>query len=168
MRLVILFATLTYLALAIETSVPYWIQTRILIPNLIVILAVDLGLRNHGVVPAILAFAMGYATDAFSGSTLGVNAFLITMVFLLTYEISSRLLVTNAAVGATFVFLGVIVTSIGGLVLADGAAGIAATGAMLPGIAMQAAISAIVAPLVFGLIALLKRAAGLPVALARE
>ena len=75
---------------------------------------------------------------------------------------------TNAAVGATFVFLGVIVTSIGGLVLADGVAGIAATGAMLPGIAMQAAISAIVAPLVFGLIALLKRAAGLPVALARE
>ncbi|MHB8380770.1 MAG: rod shape-determining protein MreD [Candidatus Binataceae bacterium] len=168
MRLVILFATLTYLALAIETSAPYWIQTRILIPNLIVILAVDLGLRNHGVVPAVLAFAMGYATDAFSGSTLGVNAFLITMVFLLTYEISSRLMVTNAAVGATFVFLGVIVTSIGALVLADGAAGLAASGPMMPGIAVQAGISAIVAPIVFGLIATLKRIAGLPAALARE
>ncbi|MGH7780551.1 MAG: rod shape-determining protein MreD [Candidatus Binataceae bacterium] len=168
MRLVILFATLTYLALAFETSVPYWIQTRVLIPNLIVILAVDLGLRNHGVVPAILAFGMGYATDAFSGSTLGVNAFLITMVFLLTYETSSRLLVTNAAVGATFVFLGVIATSIGALVLANGAAGFAAAGPMFPSIALQAAISALIAPIVFALIALLKRAAGLPVALARE
>ena len=168
MRLVILFAALTYLSLAIETSVPYWIQTRILIPNLIVILAVDLGLRHHGVVPAFLAFAIGYATDAFSGSTLGINAFLITAIYLLTYEISSRLLVTNAAVGATFVFLGVIVTALGALILADGAAGLAAAGPMLPGIALQAAVSALVAPLMFAFAAMLKRVVGLPVALARE
>lgn len=168
MRLAVLFAILAYVALAIETAVPYWISTRVLIPNLIVILAVDLGLRHHGAIPAILAFAMGYATDAFSGSALGVNAFLVTLVFLLTYEVSRRLLVTNAAVGATFAFLGTLLASVGALVLSDGAAGVAAVGTMLPGMAAQAAVSAVVAPFVFAFAALLKRAIGLPVALARE
>jgi rod shape-determining protein MreD len=168
LRLSILFAVLAYLALAIETSIPYWVQTRVLIPNLIVILAVDLGLRHHGVIPALIAFAMGYATDAFSGSALGINAFLITAVYLLTYEISSRLLVTNAAVGATFVFVGVIVTSVGALVLGDGSAGFAAVGPMLTSFAANAAVSALVAPAVFRFVAILKRMVGLPVSLARE
>ncbi len=76
-----------------------------LVPNLIIILTIDLGLRHHGAIPALLAFAISYATDAMSSTTLGMNAFLVTGVFLLTYEaLSSRLLVTNALVGATVVF----------------------------------------------------------------
>ena len=45
---------------------------------------------------------MGYATDAIAGSHPGLNAFMMTMVFLVSYEISTRLMVANAFVGATW------------------------------------------------------------------
>ncbi len=166
--MLILFAIFCYLALAIETAVPYFLHLRFLIPNLVVILAVDLGLRHRGAAPAVLAFAMGYAVDAFSGSALGVNAFLMTAIYLGTYEISSRLLVTNAMVGATFVFLGTIVAALGDLGLSAGAAGVQAWSAMLPTIVAQAAITALVAPIVFSILSSAKRTVGLPVAAARE
>ena len=101
MRLVLLFAVFVILALAFESAGARIFSFRALIPNLIIIFAVDLGLRHHGVLPAILAFTMGYATDALAGSHPGLNAFMTTMVFLVSYEISTRLMVTNAGVGAT-------------------------------------------------------------------
>ena len=73
----ILFAIATYIALLIQTAAPLWFPFHALIPNLIIILTVDLGLRHHGAIPALLAFAIGYATDAMSGTTLGMNAFLM-------------------------------------------------------------------------------------------
>ena len=68
LRLILLFAVFVILGLAFESAGARIISVRSLIPNLIIILAVDLGLRHHGVVPAILAFTMGYATDAIAGS----------------------------------------------------------------------------------------------------
>src|SRR5579864_4779134 len=98
--MVILFGIATFTALLIQTAIPLWFPFRAMIPNLIIILTVDLGLRHHGALPAFIAFAIGYATDAMSGTTLGMNALLTTGVFLLTYEMSRRLLVTNVLVGA--------------------------------------------------------------------
>ena len=97
----------------IQTAVPLWFPFHALIPNLVIILTVDLGLRHHGAMPALMAFAIGYATDALSGTILGMNAFLTTAIFLLTYEMSSRLLVTNVLVGAIAVFLAVLVAGVG-------------------------------------------------------
>jgi rod shape-determining protein MreD len=160
--MVILFAIATYIALLIQTAVPLWFPFRALIPNLVIILTVDLGLRHHGALPAILAFAIGYATDAMSGTTLGMNAFLTTGVFLLTYEMSRRLLVTNALVGATAVFLSVMLAGFGAIVIISGrGAGILINHAM-PTLALQALMSAIVAPIVFALMAGSKRMIGLP------
>jgi rod shape-determining protein MreD len=167
-RLVLLFAIAALAALAIQTAIPYWLPTRVLVPNLVVILAVDLGLRHHGVVPALLAFAMGYAVDAFSGALLGLNAFLVTLVFLLTYEMSTRLLVTNAAVGAFAVFIGVLIAAWGGIAISSGIAGLAQSGAMTPSLLLTAAVSAVVAPAVFALLARIKQAIGLPATPARE
>src|SRR5208283_3270847 len=147
----ILFAIATYIALLIQTAVPLWFPFRALIPNLIIILTVDLGLRHHGALPALLAFAIGYATDAMSGTTIGMNAFLMTGVFLLTYEISSRLLVTNALVGATVVFFAVMLAGFGAIVITSGrTAGVVINDAM-PTLALQAFISAMVAPIIFAL-----------------
>jgi rod shape-determining protein MreD len=147
--MLILFAIATYIALLVQTAVPLWFPFHALIPNLIIILTVDLGLRHHGAIPALLAFAIGYATDAMSGTTIGMNAFLMTGVFLLTYEISSRLLVTNALVGATVVFFAVILAGLGAIVITSGrAAGVVINDA-LPTLALQALISAIVAPIIF-------------------
>jgi rod shape-determining protein MreD len=166
LRLILLFGLFAILGLAFETAVPHLISARSLIPNLIVILAVDLGLRHHGVLPAIIAFGMGYATDALAGSHPGLNAFMVTLVFLVSYEFSSRLLVTNAFVGATIVFFGVIVTDLGAIAIGFGA--LSESGPMVPHILLRAMISALVAPLVFSVLAGSKRLVGLPARAARE
>ena len=107
--------------------------------------------------PRVLAFAMGYATDALAGSHPGLNAFMMTMVFLVSYEISTRLMVANAFVGATLVFFGVIATSLGTVAIANGFGALSGTGSMLPGLTLQALISAIIAPIVFSILAVSKR-----------
>jgi len=165
---VILFAFATYLALLIETAVPLWFPYRALVPNLVLILTVDLGLRHHGAAAALMAFAMGYATDALAGTHLGLNALLTTMVYLLTYEVSSRLLVTNAAVGAIATFFAVIGAGLSAVAITSGWSAGDAVGAMFPRILGQAAISAIVAPPVFALMARWRRTIGLPLRLERE
>ena len=165
MRLIPLFGLFTVLGLAFETALPHLISVRSIVPNLIVILAVDLGLRHHGVLPAMLAFGMGYATDALAGSHPGLNAFMVTLVFLVSYEVSSRLLVTNAFVGATIVFFGVIATDLGAAAIGTG---LGDTGPIVPAMMLQATISAMVAPLVFSMLAGSKRLVGLPARAARE
>jgi rod shape-determining protein MreD len=166
LRLILLFAAFAVLGLGIESAVPHLVSFRALIPNLIIILAVDLGLRHHGVVPAIMAFAMGYATDALAGSHPGLNAFMMTMVFLVSYEISTRLMVTNAFVGATMVFVGVIATALATVAMGDGFNSI--SGSMMPGLTLEAFISAIVAPFIFSMLATSKRLMGLPARAVRE
>jgi rod shape-determining protein MreD len=158
--MVILFAIATYVALLIQTAVPLWFPFPALIPNLIVILTVDLGLRHHGAIPALLAFAIGYATDAMSGSTIGINAFLMTGVFLVTYEISSRLLVTNALVGATVVFFAVMLAGLGAIAITSGRSAPIAINDALPTLALQALISAILAPIIFSLMTGTRRVIG--------
>ena len=168
MRLILLFAVFALLGLAFETANFHLISFRPLLPNLIVILAVDLGFRHHSVTAALMAFAIGYATDAFAGSHPGLNAFMITLIFIVCYEISSRLLVTNAFVGATVVFFGVILTALGAIAISAGIAAVGQSGGIMPTLMMQAGISAIIAPFMFSILARCKRAIGLSVAHARE
>ncbi len=168
MRLILLFAVFAVLGLAIETAVPHLVSFRALVPNLIIILAVDLGLRHHGVLPAIIAFTMGYATDALAGSHPGLNAFMMTMVFLVSYEISSRLMVANAFVGATLVFFSVILTALGTIAIANGLNALSDTGPLMPELTLEALISAIIAPIVFAMLATSKRLTGLKARAARE
>ena len=166
--MVIIFGIAAYLALLIQTAVPLWFPFRALIPNLIIILTVDLGLRHHGALAAIIAFAIGYATDSMSGTTLGMNAFLTTGIFLLTYELSSRLLVTNAVLGAIAVFFAVMIAGLGAIVILSGRGAPAVIDNAMSTLALQALISAVVAPLVFALMAGSKRIVGLPDRLERE
>ena len=168
MRLFLLFAVFVILGLAFESAGARIFSFRALIPNLIIIFAVDLGLRHHGVLPAILAFTMGYATDALAGSHPGLNAFMMTMVFLVSYEISTRLMVANAFVGATVVFFGVIATALGTIAMANGFNALSDTGALMPELTLQALISAIIAPIVFAMLATSKRLTGLKARAARE
>jgi rod shape-determining protein MreD len=161
LRLILLFAVFVILGLAFESAGARIFSFRALIPNLIIILAVDLGLRHHGVLPAVLAFAMGYATDALAGSHPGLNAFMMTMVFLVSYEISTRLMVANAGVGATVVFFSVIATALATVAMANGFGALSSTGPMLPGLILQAFISAIFAPIVFSILAATKRLTGM-------
>jgi rod shape-determining protein MreD len=166
--MLILFAIATYIALLIQTAVPLWFPFHALIPNLVIILTVDLGLRHHGALAALMAFAMGYATDALSGTHLGMNAFLTTSIFLVTYEMSSRLLVTNVLVGAITVFFAVMVAGFGAVVFTAGRGTMDVMNTVFPQLILQALVSAVVAPLIFAIMAGTKRVIGLPDELERE
>lgn len=167
MRLVLLFGVAWFISLAIQTVAPLWLPVRALVPDLVIILAVDLGLRHHGPIPAVMAFAMGYSIDVFSGTHIGLNALVVTLVYLFAYEVSSRLLMTNALVDAIVVFLGSLAT--GGAQAAFGlVSGAQGLGATVSGLVLQAGVTAVVSPFIFALLARLKRRIGLRAVAERE
>lgn len=168
MRLLLLFGVALLLCLAIQTTAPIWFPIRALVPNLVVVLAVDLGLRHHGMLPATMAFAMGYAVDTFSGTHAGLNALLMTLVYLLTSEVSSRLMMTNVTVGAVAVFAAALVTGASQVGIGFTSGGPGEFFAVIPALLVQAAVSAVLAPMVFSLLARSKRALGLRAKAERE
>jgi len=168
-RLLALYVAATFAALAIQTILPFWFPIQGFVPHLILILSVDLGLRHPSAPAALMAFAMGFATDALSGSQVGLNAFTVTLVFLVSYEISGRLLATSDLVGAITVFAGTLINALGAFLLAanpmpwsqlQGAAG--------QRMLLQAAITAVLAGPVFWLLRRGKSALGLALRNARE
>ncbi|HTY54451.1 MAG TPA: rod shape-determining protein MreD [Candidatus Binataceae bacterium] len=113
MRLAALFIIAAVVALTLQSGALHWLTFGALVPDLILILAVDLGLKHPSAGAAILAFAMGLATDALSGSRVGLNAFMITLVFLLCYELSRHLWVSGYSVASLAVFFGVVIKDVG-------------------------------------------------------
>ncbi len=169
MRLLALFAAATLAALALQTILPLAFPIRSYMPHLILILSVDLGLRHPSALAALLAFLMGYATDALSGSQIGLNAFTVTLVFFISYEISGRLLATSDLVGAITVFAGALVNSAGSMMLSSDQGALWRTNATVAQrIAIQALITALLAPPVFALLRRGKLLFGLPPRNARE
>ena len=140
-----------------------------LIPDLVLILAVDLGLKQHTALAPVLAFAMGYATDALSGSQLGFNAFTMTLIFLLSYELSRHVWVTGRIIGPLTVPLADLLKTFGVIAITSGVATVAnIKGPALRLILIQALLTAAVAPLIFALLDAGKRALRLPVRVAAE
>jgi len=163
LRLIALFAVATLVALALQTVVHYWLPMNAFIPHLVLILAVDLGLRHPSAMAATMAFLMGYATDALSGSHVGLNAFTVTLVFLLAYEVSRHLLAANDIVGAATVFIGAAINSIGTVALSGALLSTGGVGDLpMRPILIQAAVTAALAPAIFGLLKRSKRLIGLP------
>ncbi len=168
MRLLALYAIATLIALALETTIPYWLPIGMLAPNLVLILAVDLGMKHHGALGAMMAFAMGYAIDSFSGTHLGLNAFMLTLIYLIAYALSRYLISTSTAIGVVVVFIGAILT---GLANSIGSAGLdvgPGTAGLMPRLALQGAISALFTPLVFAIMGWGKRMVGLRTRSVRE
>jgi rod shape-determining protein MreD len=165
-RIVILYTIATLIALALETTIPHWLPLGMFAPNLVLILAIDLGMKHHGALGAMLAFGMGYAIDSFSGTHLGLNAFMLTLIYLMAYGISRYLISTSTAIGALLVFLGAILT---GLANSMGSLGFEAPPAgLLPRLVLHGAVSALFTPLVFLLMGWSKRMTGLRVRTLRE
>ncbi|MGH7813416.1 MAG: rod shape-determining protein MreD [Candidatus Binataceae bacterium] len=161
MRLVALYSFFALIALAIETTLARAVPYHALIPNLIVILAVDLGLRHHGAIAVAMAFAIGYAADSVSGANLGANALLTIVVFLASYEISIRLIATTTFVGAIIVLFATPFAALGSIALSAGFGALSQAGPLVPEIAANAVITAFVAPIVFAILARCRRAIGL-------
>jgi len=154
-----LFAVATVVALLLETEVRLWLPATPLIPDLVLILTVDLGLKQHTGLAPLLAFAMGYATDALSGSRLGLNAFTMTLIFLLCYELSRHVWVTGRVIGPLTVLLASLLKTFGVMAITSGTAAVVDIKAStMRLILVQAVVTAAVAPLVFAILDAGKRA----------
>jgi rod shape-determining protein MreD len=167
-RLAALFAIATLIALALETTIPHWLPIGMLAPNLVLILAVDLGMKHHGALGAMIAFAMGYAIDSFSGTHLGLNAFMLTLIYVIAYGLSRYLISTSTAIGVIIVFLGAILTGLANSVGDTGFAGEPGAAGLLPRLALQGAISAFFTPWVFSVMGWAAHAIGLRAHSVRE
>lgn len=155
------FSIATVIALALQTAFTRLLPFDVLMPNLVLVLAVNLGLRYYSAAAALMAFGIGYATDAFSGSQLGLNALLFSMVFILTYGLSRLLLSSTSAIGVIAVFAGVILIDLGNYLAATDLAIRVTLGLAMPAILIQAAITALCAPPVFAFMAGTARLVGL-------
>lgn len=159
--MLVLFSIATFIALAIQTTIPHLLPLGMFVPDLIVILAVDLGLKHHQALAAAMAFGMGYAVDAFSGTQLGLNALMITLVFLFAYWLSRSLISTSTIIGVVAVFFGVIATDLGNYVIGSRLAPFDRLGALMPPMLIQAAITALLTPSVFAVMGRATRMVGL-------
>lgn len=168
MRIITLYALATLLALALETTIPHWLPLGILAPNLVLILAVDLGMKHHGALGAMLAFGMGYAIDSFSGTHLGLNAFMLTLTYLLAYAISRYLISSSTAIGVLLVFFGALMTGFANSVGSVGLEATPATVGLFPRLTLHGAVTALFTPLVFSVMGSAKRVAGLRIRSVRE
>lgn len=156
-----LFSIATLFALAVQTTLARLLPSGMLLPDLALILAVDLGLRHHGVAAALMAFGIGYAIDAFSGTRLGLNALMFTLVFLLTWWLSRALFSGATAIGVIAVFGGVLLCDLGNYYISSASLDPGNLSYMMPSFAIQAALTALCAPWVFGLMGSLTSLAGL-------
>jgi rod shape-determining protein MreD len=150
-RLIGIFSIAALVSLALQTTVPRLLPIAALFPDLVLILAVDLGLRHYGILAAVMAFVIGYATDAFSGSQLGLNALMLTLVFVLAYWLSRVLISNSPAIGAVAVFAGVILQNVGVYLAGSGFAPPLNLTAIMPQTLLQAAVTALITPWVFGI-----------------
>jgi rod shape-determining protein MreD len=149
-RLIAIFSIATLIALSLQTTVPRLLPMAALFPDLVLILAVDLGLRHWGALAALMAFMIGYATDAFSGSQLGLNALMLMLVFVLAYWFSRVLISRSPAIGAVAVFGGVILQNVGVYLIGSGFAAPMNLGTVMLPTLLQAAVTALFTPWVFG------------------
>jgi rod shape-determining protein MreD len=164
-----LFAVATVVALWLQTEVRLWLPPGALFPNLVLILVVDLGLKQHNGLAPALAFAMGYAADACAGTHLGLNAFMMTLIFLLSYELSRHVWVTGRVIGPLTVAMADLLNTFGTIAITGGIASVSAIRTpALRMIVIQALLTAAVAPLIFTALDAGKRALRLPVRVAAE
>ncbi len=91
-------------ALLLQTAVLSLLPAGLFVPDLMLVVCVYLGLHAHSPAGALAAFAIGYAEDAFSGTVLGLNAFAMSLVFLLVYLTSRQLWVDNTLSKVVLVF----------------------------------------------------------------
>jgi rod shape-determining protein MreD len=166
--LVALFSAATLIALAIQTTIPHWLPTGMFVPDLVMILTVDLGMKHHGAVPALMAFGIGYATDAFAGTHPGFNAFVLTLVFLLAYGLSRYLISTSVAIGIVVVFLGVLIQGVFDYVVSLGWKTGLRPGTLVMPVLVQAIITAFLTPWVLAILNWAKRSLGLRQVSVRE
>jgi rod shape-determining protein MreD len=86
---VIATAGAAVIVLLVQTTLLPHVQPMIgVIPNLVLVLAVYLGLRHPGALGACAVFVLGYFLDTFAGTTLGFHTLGLVVVFAVAAALS--------------------------------------------------------------------------------
>src|SRR5438477_7976147 len=147
-------------AMLLQTTIFPSLPALPVVPDLILVLAVYLGVAHQTIGGAAGAFLLGYFLDTFSGTLLGQNAFALSAVYLGVRFVARHLWFERGLPVMALAFFGGLVRG----VAAAMAAALAAAGplghhAMRAGLA-GAALAALVAPAVFAALAWEKRLLG--------
>jgi len=93
------------LSLWLQTTLLHLVPLGSIMPDFVVILCVYLALHEHSVLGSLGAFLLGYFADSFSGNVLGLQAFAMSLVFLVVYLLARQLWMDNVVVNVTVVFV---------------------------------------------------------------
>ena len=123
MRMTVVVAAAAIVAMLAQTTLGAAVMPLVeVVPNLVLVLAVYLGLRHHGVGGVAGAFLLGYFLDTFSGTLLGVHAAACTAAYVVAYLISRTLWTEDGLPAMIVVFLAALVYTLvahGVVVLVD-------------------------------------------------
>lgn len=123
MRMTVVLAGAALVAMLLQTTVAAALTpVTEVVPNLVLVLAVYLGLRHHGVGGVAGAFLLGYFLDTFSGTLLGVHAAACTAAYVVAYLIARTLWTEDGLPAMMVVFLAALVHTVvahGVVVLVD-------------------------------------------------
>lgn len=162
MRRALAILVAAIVALVLQTAVFPALLPRPLAPNLVLVIAVYLGVTQHSPGGAIGAFLLGYCLDTFSGTLLGLNAFALTVVYLAVYLVARTLWTEGGIPAMALVFVAVWVHLGAALTitwLAEAGAPVWAH-VVRYGL-LEAVVGALVAPAVFGFVSWEERLLGL-------
>jgi rod shape-determining protein MreD len=157
-----LVAVAAIVALLLQTTVLHMVPFGPVIPDFVLILCVYLGLHQHSVGGTAAAFLLGYFADNFSGNTVGLHAFAMSLVFVLVYLVSRRLWMDNWVSNVAVVFVASMLKTLTvAILLVFYLAEDYAWGRLVSTIWFEAFLAAVFAPLVFVVLDRGRRLAGL-------
>jgi rod shape-determining protein MreD len=153
MGLLVLVMIAAVVGILLQTTLFHLLPFGPMIPDLIVILCVYLALHEHTVAGAFGAFLLGYFTDNFSGNVLGLHAFSMSLVFVLVYLLARRLWMDNVIANVAVVFAASILKAMSiAMLLAFYLSTDYPWGQFLTTVWIEAALVAMVSPVVFSLL----------------
>jgi len=147
--------------MVLQTNVFPSIPALPVAPNLMLVLAVYLGVFHRNMGGALGAFLLGYFLDAFSGVRLGVNAFAFTLVFAGVQLVARSIWVQGSVPVIVVVFIAGCVRAVVMLAILTLAGGAPLWHHVVWYTVVESMAAALTAPAVFAAVQWEKRALGL-------
>jgi rod shape-determining protein MreD len=105
MKLSLAFFAVGILLLLLQTTFLHLLPLGPVVPDLILVLCVYWGLYHPTVGAVVGAFMLGYSVDVVSSKILGINAFAMSLVFLIVYLSSRSIWLHHPVVSSLVVLL---------------------------------------------------------------
>lgn len=151
-RRFLVLCLLGYAMVVVQASIQALLPLRVLVPELGLLVALYAGLTaQQGVSGACaVALLLGYVTDLLAGAPKGLHAMVFVLACLLAKGASLRLMLSSSFIAAVFAFFVSMLSAV--LIVATRAQIDHSTLGPLAIAPVQALVSAIFAPLVFGIL----------------